>query len=219
MKKAYYGVALALTAIATAAGLHFTPDLKAPVPIHWGLDGKPDGFAPEWALMLVGPGGMLATIGIFWIIPWLSPRRFTVDTFMRTYLKLMLIVVTMLGYIFAISLWTGIHGPVGTDRFMAAGLGLLLVMMGNLMGKVHRNFFVGIRTPWTLASERVWHATHRFAGKVWVAGGLLALATALLGVSAWVTMAVALAALTLPIAYSLVFYKRLERTGELNGAA
>ena len=219
MKAGYYGVALALTAIATAAGLYFTPELKAPVPIHWGLDGKPDGFAPEWALMLVGPGGMLATIGIFAAIPWLSPRRFTVDTFMRTYLKLMLVVVTMMGYIFAISLWTGIHGPLGTDRFMAAGLGLLLVMMGNFMGKVHRNFFVGIRTPWTLASERVWHATHRFAGKVWVAGGLLALATALLGVSAWVTMAVALGVIPLPIAYSLVFYKRLERSGELNGAA
>ena len=219
MKKAYYGVALALTAIATAAGLYFTPDLKAPVPIHWGLDGKPDGFAPEWALMLVGPGGMLATIGIFWIIPWLSPRRFTVDTFMRTYLKLMLIVVTMLGYIFAISLWTGIHGPVGTDRFMAAGLGLLLVMMGNLMGKVHRNFFVGIRTPWTLASERVWYATHRWGAKVAVGAGLAALAATLLGAPVWVVFSLVIAGFLAPVVYSLVLYKHLERSRELDVAA
>jgi uncharacterized membrane protein len=82
------------------------------------------------------------------------------------------------------------------------------------MGKLRRNFYLGIRTPWTLASERVWNATHRFAARITVAGGLVGLTLSIAGLYLW-----ALAALLLPalasVIYSLVIYKQLERRGEI----
>jgi uncharacterized membrane protein len=83
------------------------------------------------------------------------------------------------------------------------------------MGKVRRNFFVGIRTPWTLADERVWNATHRFSAKLWTVGGLVALVLCLLLKTPWVPIAVISSLALISILYSLVFYKELQKRGEI----
>jgi uncharacterized membrane protein len=80
---------------------------------------------------------------------------------------------------------------------------------------VRRNFYIGVRTPWTLANERVWNATHRVAAKTLVAGGLVGLALIVAGLDGISVIVVLLAGAIVPIAYSLVFYKQLERRGEL----
>jgi len=100
-------------------------------------------------------------------------------------------------------------------RAIIGGVCLLLALLGNLMGKVRRNFYIGVRTPWTLANERVWNATHRFAGKTLVAGGLAGLALTVAGLNGWPVMVALLAGALIPVGYSLVFYKQLERRGEL----
>jgi uncharacterized membrane protein len=82
------------------------------------------------------------------------------------------------------------------------------------MGKVRRNFFVGIRTPWTIANEQVWNVTHRFAAKTFFAGGLLGLVAVILRAPFWLPVAAILVAALVPAVYSLVFYKQLERRGE-----
>jgi len=87
--------------------------------------------------------------------------------------------------------------------------------MGNVMGKVRRNFFIGIRTPWTLASEPVWNATHRFAARTLFVGGLLGLLAVILHAPFWLPMAAILTAALVPVIYSLVLYKQLERRGAL----
>ena len=83
------------------------------------------------------------------------------------------------------------------------------------MGKVRRNFWIGIRTPWTLASERVWYATHRFAAKTMVVGALLSLAGVIAGLPLSLCLVLALAGAIVPALYSLAAYKRLERSGNL----
>jgi uncharacterized membrane protein len=86
---------------------------------------------------------------------------------------------------------------------------------GNPMGKLRRNFYLGVRTPWTLASERVWNATHRFAAKTFVAGGLVGLVFSIVGLFLWAILATLVGALA-PVVYSLVIYKQLERRGEID---
>lgn len=92
-------------------------------------------------------------------------------------------VVVLLAYVYALVLLEVVHGGVQMQRAIPAGVLALLVLIGNPMGKVRRNFFIGIRTPWTLASESVWYATHRLAARLMVASGLLGLLALSLGAS------------------------------------
>jgi uncharacterized membrane protein len=126
----------------------------------------------------------------------------------------MLAVFLMMAYCYSIILWAaaGIH--VDVARFVIGGACLLFAAIGNVMSKVRRNFYIGVRTPWTLSNERVWYATHRFAGKCFVVAGLLGLAMALAGAQI-VPIVMILAGALAPVIYSLVFYKQLEHRGEL----
>ena len=66
-------------------------------------------------------------------------------------------------------------------RSLMGALFLFLILIGNVLGKVKRNFYIGVRTPWTLASEKVWYATHRFAAKAFVIAGLLGVLSVIFG--------------------------------------
>jgi uncharacterized membrane protein len=118
-------------------------------------------------------------------------------------------------YIQGILLRAALAGPWDVGKAVTAGVSLLIALLGNVMGKVQRNFYIGVRTPWTLASERVWIATHRLAGKTFVVGGIAAFILSLAGTGLGVFLGVILAAAFVPVGYSLVYYKRLERRGEL----
>jgi uncharacterized membrane protein len=213
-QKYYLGAAAVI--LATLAGTVVAyPQLPATVPLHWDIQGQVDGWGPKWTLFLFGPGAMLSIVLLFAALPWLSPKRFEVGSFRSTYLYIMIVLVALLAYIHLLIVIAALGVVVDVSRALEGGLCLLLALLGNVMGKVRRNFFVGIRTPWTLANEQVWNATHRFAGKTIFAGGLLGLFAVILRAPFWFPIAAILVAALVPAAYSLVFYKRLERRGEL----
>ena len=220
MKGRYFGVCLLLVAAALAATLLAWNHLPARVPLHWNAHGRVDGYGPRWMLLAVGPGAMLAELAIFAALPALSPKRFALESFTRTYLRIMLAAVALAGYITAVLLWAALTGDADVTGALLAGVSVLIVVLGNVMGKVRRNFFIGIRTPWTLASERVWHATHRLAAKSMVAAGILGIGAALVGgiagIVAWI--AIVLAGVMVPVVYSFVHYRTLEREGTLEAS-
>jgi uncharacterized membrane protein len=220
MKTRYFAACIALVAIALAATILAWPHLPERVPLHWNAHGEVDGWGPRGMMMVLGPGAMLAELALFSLLPVLSPKRFEVEAFLRTYLRVMLAAILLAGYITAILLFAALTGHVDVSSALLGGVSVLLVFVGNLMGKVRRNFFIGIRTPWTLASERVWHDTHRLAGKSLVAAGLASFAAALwgglAGISAWI--ALVLAGALVPVAYSFVRYRALERGGGLGAS-
>lgn len=211
----YYLVGIILIAAALIATVVLYPQLPPQVPSHWGINNQPNGYSPKWALFLIGPGMMAGFLLLFRFLPWLSPKQWEVDSFRSTYLQVMLILMSLLAYLYAMMLWAGLSGSANVGRAILGGVCLLLALLGNLLGKVRRNFYIGVRTPWTLANERVWNATHRFAAKTFVLGGLAGLVLTLFGLEGWPVLAVLLAAPLIPAAYSLVFYKQLERRGQL----
>jgi uncharacterized membrane protein len=89
-------------------------------------------------------------------------------------------------------------------------IGVVFVVIGNYMGKVQRNFFVGIRTPWTLANEEVWLRTHRLAGKLFVASGVVLAVSSFFGPGLLIGVAFALVASFVPVIYSYVLHRKLE---------
>ena len=224
MTRTYIYLAIGLTALALIASLVLYPRLPAEIPTHWNIEGKIDGYGSKtWASFLM-PAIMVGMLVLFWGIPWLSPKQFEVDSFRSTYWFIALVITGMMGFIHALTLWaalaTGRGQPqLDITRLMLAGLLVMFALIGNVMGKVRRNFYVGVRTPWTLASERVWNDTHRLAARLFVgaaAVGLVAILLPLaLPVAIITVVGLIMAAALWPVVYSLILYKRLEKRGEI----
>jgi uncharacterized membrane protein len=204
-----------LIAAALVATVLVYPHLPAQVPVHWNIHSQPDNYGPRWMLFLFGPGFMAAVMLMTWVLPWLSPKRFEIDSFWHTYHMVMLLAFGMMAYIDGVMLWADCGRAIDMGRAISFGICLFFVLIGNVMGKLRRNFYLGVRTPWTLASERVWNATHRFAAKTFVAGGLVGLVFSVVGLFLWAILATLVGALA-PVVYSLVIYKQLERRGEID---
>jgi uncharacterized membrane protein len=203
--------ALAVTAI-------LYPHLPARVATHWGMHGQPNGYSSRASLFLFGPGLLFATMLLTALLPWLSPRHFEVDTFRSTYRRIMTYLYVMIAYLDAVMLWLASGHAIDAGRAIVGGVCLFLALIGNLLGKVRRNFYIGVRTPWTIANERVWNSTHRFAARTLVAAGALGLLFSMLGLVNWPIFAILAGALA-PAIYSLAYYKQLERRGELGNGA
>jgi uncharacterized membrane protein len=179
------------------------------------MQGKVDGYSAKWELLVLAPGMMLGMMGLMAALPWLSPRRFEVEPFRSTYLYIMVVFVAFLAFIHAMMLWAARSGQMDIHKDIMGGVCLLIALLGNVLGKVQRNFYIGIRTPWTIADERVWNATHRLGAKTLVLGGLAGLILALAGAWPWLCLVSVLAGAFVPAIYSLIYYKQLERRGEL----
>jgi len=197
---------------AAAATAYYYPALPAIIPVHWNVAGQVDGYGPRWQLWLMGPGMMAAMLLMGRMLPWLSPKRFEIQGYAATYGYMMAVLVALFGVIEGIMLAVALGSPLHMMRVLPVVLFGSLILLGNPMGKVKRNFFIGIRTPWTLASERVWHATHRLAGELMVASGALGLLAVWMAAPGWLQLLLGLAWAPVAVVYSLVLYKRTEAT-------
>jgi uncharacterized membrane protein len=216
-------VSIVLTALALGASLYVVyvrPDsLPAQVPTHWGITGQPDHYVPRDHILpylLAVPAVMAGMVVLTVLLPWLSPRHFDVERFRDTYHYIMALVVALLAYMHGVILVGSMGAGMNMTRLMLGGLFLFFALLGGVLGKVQRNFWMGVRTPWTLASETVWMRTHRLAGWLFVGGGLAGLVLVLLGAPFLVSLILLLAVALVPVFYSLVLYKSLERQGLLD---
>ncbi len=211
MKARFIALSLLMIAAVCAATVYAWPQLPDVVAIHWNYRGEVDDYAPRAVLWLLGPGLMAFILLLALLLPSLSPQRFEVQPFAPTFYYSFVVVLGLLAYVHGLVLASAMGMAVPISSAVPAGLLLMLVLMGNPMGKVRRNFFFGIRTPWTLASERVWYATHRLAARLMVGSGLLGLGALALGAPGWLLLVLALAWVPLVILYSLLHYKRLDK--------
>ncbi len=203
--------------VATLAGTFVAyPQLPASIPMHWNAHGQVDNWGPRWAVLVYLPGIMIGTVLLFAALPWLSPKKFEVESFRPTYLYIMIVLVAMFAYIQILTLLASLGLALDVGRAIEGGVSLLIALLGNVLGKVRRNFYVGIRTPWTIANERVWNGTHRLGAKTFFIGGLLGLLAVLLRAPFWMPVVCFLAGAFIPVVYSLVYYKQLEQRGALN---
>jgi uncharacterized membrane protein len=126
----------------------------------------------------------------------------------------MVLVVGLFGYIHAITLLASMGFLIDFPRVMLGGMFLFFILTGNVLGKVQRNLYIGVRVPWTIASDRVWNDTHRIASWLFVVCGLVGFTIDMVGYPL-ISLAPMLVAFVVPIVYSFVHYRSLERRGEL----
>lgn len=156
-----------------ALGLYLEPRLPAQVPSHWNWRGEVDGYAGRTFAVLFQP---LLTAGLyllFLVLPRVDPHRANYARFAGTYQVIKVLLVVFLSGMQLTILGTALGYVSGPTLFLRLGLPLLFIFFGNVMGQIRHNYFVGIKTPWTLASEEVWQRTHRAAARLWVAAGLV----------------------------------------------
>lgn len=199
---------LVIAGFALAGALY--PRLPHMVPTHWNASGTADGFMPKpWGAFLL-PLTMLGTYVLLLVLPAISPRGYGIARFAATYETFQTAILGFLLLITAAGLLAASGVRLAMDRVVYAALGLLFIVLGNFMGKVRKNFFVGIRTPWTLANDEVWLRTHRLGGMVFVLGGLVLLVGGLtVGGPGWVLGVTAAVALV-PALYSYWLYRKME---------
>jgi len=155
--------------------------------------------------------GLVLMVGVWLLmlaLPWLSPKKFEIDTFRPTFNYMIVVLVAMFAFIEIVALQ-----QVMVPRILIGGLMLFLAAIGNLLGKVRRNFYVGVRTPWTLASESNWVATHRLAARLMVGAGVLGAILVFAGVPTMPVFVLFIAAILYPVLYSFLLYKRTEGKG------
>ena len=152
------------------------------IPVHWGLQGnQPDRYGGRFEGLLGIPLLSLVLYALFLGLPAIDPGRLNYPRFAGAYLTFRIGLLAFMAVIYGfIHLW--IRGvEVDLVRAMPLLMGALFVVIGNLFGKLRPNWFVGIRTPWTLSSKVAWTQSHRLGGWLFVATGILLLATGALG--------------------------------------
>ena len=204
---------LALLAIVAAfvASIIFYPQLPDPMPIHWNTAAQPDNYSSRLIGAFLLPAIMLGVYLLLLFLPRIDPKRANIERFSDTYTLVRIGIILFFAYIHGVVLYTVLnHQESLSTGFVASGLGVLLMVIGNYMPRMRRNWFMGIRTPWTLSSDSVWRKTHRLGGKLFMLAGLLMLLTPLFDASStvWIMMLVVLPAALVPIAYSYLLYQR-----------
>jgi uncharacterized membrane protein len=201
---------VAMGGIALAAGLRLPLDLA--LPVHWDLSGEPDSFAGKWVGLLM-PAAITAGVSLlFWALPLIEPRSRNLSRSQGLYLWGWAALLVMSIAVEIVVLSVAFHWNIPTSRMFVGALGIIFVMIGNQLGKSRSMFLIGLRTPWTLASEEVWVRTHSHPGKLMVLGGLVAILAALLplpsGLLVTIVIATIAAAAIIPIVYSFLLWRR-----------
>ena len=162
-----------MTVAASWAWLVLPADTR--IVTHFDMFGHANGWSTPTRALFTAPVGAVLLWGVFAILPSIDPRGSNLARSQKPYGTMWVAITFMLCVVEGSIIARAMGAEVPTSRLMALVLGALLIVAGNVLGKIRSNYTMGIRTPWTLADERVWDKTHRFGGWAFVVGGALVL--------------------------------------------
>ncbi|MCB0144848.1 MAG: SdpI family protein, partial [Caldilineaceae bacterium] len=147
----------------------------ASIPVHWGINGEADRYGGKFEGLLMPPLITLGIVLLMAFIPRLDPRGENIVRSSAAYKAIWVVIMLFMLLIYGIALLAIFGWPLDIGRIVGGAVGILFIILGNYMGKIRSNYTMGIRTPWTLASELSWNKTHRLGGKLFVTLGTLTL--------------------------------------------
>lgn len=182
------------------------------VPIHWDFEGNPDSWAHKSMTLLIIPGMSIIMYALFILLPRFDPKWKNYKMFADSYFALRVGMLLFMFLIYTVAIVITLGYDLNVGMFVMYLIALLFLFLGNMFSRFRHNYFVGIRTPWTLNNEEVWTRTHRFAGKIWVYPSLFMV---ILGIFLdfvyyrYVFIVYVSIIVIVPIVYSYLIYKKL----------
>lgn len=186
------------------------------VPVHFGGDGKPNGYGDKSTLLIGVLVLSLVGLGVFFLlrnIKRIDPKK-NAQNSPATFNKIAMAVVIFLTALSIIIISSTVHGSFYTTTLLMPLMGIFFAFIGNIMFSLKPNHFVGIRVPWTLENDENWRKTHQIAGKVWFAGGLvLTIASLLSGqrFHQFLFFAIVAVMVLVPLIYSFTEFKKNQK--------
>lgn len=185
--------------------------LPQKVPLHWNMKGEIDRYGDKSELILIPVLLPLLIYGLFWIIPKIDPKG-KIKNMGNKYDMLKTVLTVFMSALSMIIIYASMNESLYNPNYIVLLIGLLFLILGNFFKTIRANYFIGIKTPWTLENETVWKETHKLAGKLWFAGGLIIVfGSLLLEKKANFTLftVITIIITVIPVGYSYVKFKSL----------
>jgi len=199
-----------LVLFAILASFYFYPRFPDKVPIHWNIAGEVDNYGSRTTGAFLFPAIILGMYLLFLVLPYIDPKKKRYEQFRKVYHVFKNVLVFFMVALYFITSLNALGYQIPVGLWTPILVGLLFIIIGNYMGKIKSNWFIGIRTPWTLSSEEVWNKTHRFGGKVFILGGILMMSMYLLPARLQLILFVFIISFILlgTIGYSYILYRK-----------
>ena len=198
---------------AWAAGFYFYSVFPETVPVHWNIAGEVDRYGSRFEGAFILPIVVTAMYLLFLFIPLIDPKKEKYQQFQNVYHIFRYILILIMWVIYLIASFNGLGYNIRVEIWIPLTIGLLFIILGNYMGKIKPNWFMGIRTPWTLSNDEVWSKTHRLGGKLFMLMGLLLMLSPVLPwQSLTLTLIIPVSIIALvPVVYSYLLYRKIKK--------
>ena len=196
---------------ATVAGLLLWNQLPEQMASHWNINDQVDGYMPKFWGVFMMPLITLGMFLLFLIVPSIDPLKANITQFREAFNLFIVLIIVFMLYIHALTIaWSLGYTNFKMSTSMLPALGLLFIFMGFMLRKAKRNFFIGIRTPWTLSNDHVWDKTHQLGAILFMASGALAFIGSFFGgvTAFWLFFIPLMGSAIFLVIYSYVLYRR-----------
>jgi len=166
-------IALGMVLLSFLMAIYFYPKVPEKMISHWNAQGLPDGFAAKFIGIFAFPFISLFLLVLFRLLPKIDPLRENIEKFKHYYNEFVLVMVYFIFYLQVLSLLQNFGIAFNMVQFMLPAFGLVFYYVGVLVEHSKRNWFIGIRTPWTMSSDEVWAKTHKIGGKLYKFSALI----------------------------------------------
>jgi uncharacterized membrane protein len=202
---------LLMIAAATIAGIVLWNQLPEEMASHWNANDQVDGYTSRFAGVFMLPLITLGLFLLFLVIPNIDPLKANIAQFRDVFNLFIVLMAAFMLYIHALTLrWNLGYTDFGMSKAMLPAMGILFFFIGYMMRKAKRNFFIGIRTPWTLSNDKVWDETHRLGSVLFMISGVFAFVGSFFGgmTAFWFLFVPIIGSTLITLVYSYVIYQR-----------
>ena len=187
--------------------------LPEQVPLHWNIKGEIDRYGSKYELWLIPILLPLLIYIIFLIVPSIDPKK-NIHKMGNKYQNLKVLMTLFMSALAIFIIYYAKNQTIANPNYIVLIMGILFIIIGNYFKTLKANYFIGIKTPWTLENETVWKKTHNLAGKLWFSGGFLIMILSLVlnkELNFKIFAAITIIISIIPILYSYFIYKNIKQ--------